>query len=153
MIEARNDEIVTDDEDVSDVDDTGALPSHSEQLESEGQPTLSRSERERKLPGKLLIFFTGYRATSVGSYSSDVPKCFSEIERRSDRDNWLEAIDDELRSMKASNVWKMTSCPRGVKPLKSKWVFRVKEDENGQAVRYKARLVAKGFLQRQGVDF
>ncbi|XP_062704500.1 uncharacterized protein LOC134286832 [Aedes albopictus] len=76
-----------------------------------------------------------------------------EIERRSDRDNWLEAIDDELRPMKANNVWKMTSCPRGVKPLKSKWAFRVKEDENGQAVRYKARLIAKGFLQRQGVDF
>lgn len=41
----------------------------------------------------------------------------------------------------------------GVIPLKSKWVFRIKQDESGKPVRYKARLVAKGFLQKAGVDY
>lgn len=81
MIEARNDEILTDEEDVSDVDDTGALPSHLEQLESEGQPMLRRSEWERKLPGKLLNFFTDYRATSVGLGCTQVLQRNPEAER------------------------------------------------------------------------
>lgn len=55
--------------------------------------------------------------------------------------------------MEKNQVWKLVPCPGNVKPLKTKWVFRIKEDENGCAVRYKARLVAKGFLQRPGLDF
>lgn len=50
-------------------------------------------------------------------------------------------------------MWKITTCPHGVKPLKSQWVFQVKEVENGKAARYKVRLLAKNFLQRHGVDF
>lgn len=41
---------VTDDEDVFETDQTGVLPSLIEQLESNGQATLRRSERERRLP-------------------------------------------------------------------------------------------------------
>ena len=55
--------------------------------------------------------------------------------------------------MKVNYVWKLTVCPAGVKPLKTKWVFRLKEDETGQQVWYKARLVVKGFPQRPGIDF
>ena len=62
-------------------------------------------------------------------------------------------VQDELNSMKVNDVWKLMVCPAGVKPLKTKWVFRLKEDETGQQVRYKARLVVKGFLQRPGIDF
>lgn len=152
LVEAE-DAPVADEGDDSDEDYTGALPSQLEQLESDGQATLRRSERERRLPGKLLNFFTGYRATSVGSFSTDAPQRYCDIGKRSDWTEWMKAIDDELRSMEANGVWKMMPCPRGVKPLKSRWIFRVKEDEDGQAVRYKARLVAKGYLQRHGVDF
>lgn len=55
--------------------------------------------------------------------------------------------------MKANDVCKMVACPAGVKLLKTKWVFRLKEDEAGRSVRHKARLVVKGFLQRPGIDF
>lgn len=55
--------------------------------------------------------------------------------------------------MDSNNVWKFTKRPDEVKPLKTKWVFRLKENENGQPVRYKARLVVKGFLQRPGIDY
>ncbi|GKB57971.1 retrovirus-related pol polyprotein from transposon TNT 1-94 [Tanacetum coccineum] len=40
----------------------------------------------------------------------------------------------------------------GKKALQSKWVFRVKEEQDGKK-RYKARLVVKGFQQKQGVDY
>lgn len=41
----------------------------------------------------------------------------------------------------------------GRKPIGSKWVFKVKYDENGTVTKYKARLVAKGFTQKYGVDY
>ncbi|GJY15247.1 retrovirus-related pol polyprotein from transposon TNT 1-94, partial [Tanacetum coccineum] len=42
--------------------------------------------------------------------------------------------------------------PAGKKALQSKWVFRVKEKQDGKK-RYKAILVVKGFQQKQGVDY
>lgn len=50
-------------------------------------------------------------------------------------------------------MWQLTTCPDGVKPLKSKWVFKLKEDENDRPVWHKARSVAKGYLQKHGRDF
>ena len=55
--------------------------------------------------------------------------------------------------MEENQVWQLEPCPTNVKPLKTKWVFRIKEDENGRDVRYKARLVAKGFQQKPGLDY
>ena len=35
----------------------------------------------------------------------------------------------------------------------SKWVFKIKHDENGDAERYKCRLVAQGYTQAQRKDY
>ena len=65
----------------------------------------------------------------------------------------MKAVDEELNSMKLNNVWKVVKHKENVKPLKSKWVFKIKEDANGNPVHLKARLVVKGLLQRAGVDY
>lgn len=62
-------------------------------------------------------------------------------------------MKDELDSLKQNEVWRLEACPKEIKPIKTKWVFRIKEDENGNPVRYKARLVAKGFQQKPGLDY
>ncbi|OMO94318.1 Retrotransposon gag protein [Corchorus capsularis] len=41
---------------------------------------------------------------------------------------------------------------KGKRPLKNKWVLKLKKDGN-KLVRYKARLVVKGFTQKAGIDF
>jgi hypothetical protein len=43
--------------------------------------------------------------------------------------------------------------PREARRIDSKWVMRVKRDQNGQLVKLKARLTARGFRQRRGIDF
>lgn len=40
----------------------------------------------------------------------------------------------------------ITTLPAGCKQVGCKWVFKRKEDETGDVVRYKARLVAQGYL-------
>lgn len=39
------------------------------------------------------------------------------------------------------------------KVVGSKWVFKVKTDEDGEVEHYKARLVAQGFTQVKGADY
>lgn len=106
----------------------------------------------RRLPGKLFDFFyINYRATTGGSISSHISICYDDIMQC--EKHWLSAIMDELRSMSVNNVWRFVKCPGSVKPLKAKWVFRVKNDVNGISTQYKARFVAKGFLQKAGQDY
>jgi hypothetical protein len=62
-------------------------------------------------------------------------------------------MDKEMRSLLENGTWELVERPEGVKPIPMKWVYKVKQDAQGNVERYKSRLVAKGFLQKQGVDF
>lgn len=71
----------------------------------------------------------------------------------SESDEWMDAMKNEIASMKDNQVWELVELPKGVVPIKCKWVFKTKRDSKGNIDRYKARLVAKGFTQREGIDF
>nr|GEW45167.1 retrovirus-related Pol polyprotein from transposon TNT 1-94 [Tanacetum cinerariifolium] len=47
----------------------------------------------------------------------------------------------------------VTNLPPGRKPIRCKWVYKIKYKSNGEIDRYKTRLVAKGYNQREGIDF
>ncbi|KAF0738606.1 hypothetical protein Ae201684P_019519 [Aphanomyces euteiches] len=70
-----------------------------------------------------------------------------------EKDHWEAAIRKELDSIKANGTWKYVQAPEDRKPLKTTWVFRVKEKSDGTIERFKARLVVKGFLQIKGLDY
>ena len=56
-------------------------------------------------------------------------------------------------SLKKNDAYELVSLLKGKKVLKNKGVFKLKKDENDNAVKYKARLVVEGFRQKQGIDF
>ena len=83
----------------------------------------------------------------------DDPVSFSQAMNNENGDKWLDAMKDELKSMKQNDVWDLVELPEGCKRVGCKWVFKTKRDSHGNLERYKARLVAKGFTQKDGIDY
>ena len=70
-----------------------------------------------------------------------------------EQEEWVEATEDEIKSLMKNMTWDLVDCPKGRKPLKGKWVFTVKRGPKGEILRYKARWVVLGCSQREGLDY
>ncbi|WVZ94123.1 hypothetical protein U9M48_040058 [Paspalum notatum var. saurae] len=62
-------------------------------------------------------------------------------------------MHEELNNFTRNEVWTLEAKPKGARVIGTKWVFRNKQDDEGNIVRNKARLVAKGYSQVEGIDF
>nr|GEV92252.1 putative ribonuclease H-like domain-containing protein [Tanacetum cinerariifolium] len=67
--------------------------------------------------------------------------------------SWVEAMQEELLQFKIQNIWTLVDCPKGVRPIGIKWVFKNKKDERGIVIRNKARLVTQGHTQEERIDY
>jgi hypothetical protein len=81
------------------------------------------------------------------------PQNFSEANISAQKEEWQQAINSELSSIWSNKVWHEDELPDGVKPLTTKWVFKIKRGEHGQIIKFKARLCVRGFEQQKGIDF
>ncbi|TPX52896.1 DNA-directed DNA polymerase [Powellomyces hirtus] len=73
-----------------------------------------------------------------------------------DAPKWTKAINAELRSLHTHDTWCVInpkSLPHNQRPIRTKWIFKIKRDLDGQPQGYKARLVVKGFKQCYGIDY
>nr|GFC84308.1 hypothetical protein [Tanacetum cinerariifolium] len=67
--------------------------------------------------------------------------------------SWVEAMQEKLLQFKIQKVWTLVDCPKGVRPIGTKWVLKNKKDKKGIVIRNKARLVAQGHTQEEGIDY
>ena len=70
----------------------------------------------------------------------------------SEDENWLKSMNEELDNEK-NNTWELVPRPADKNVIGSKWVFKIKKNEQGLIVRNKAILVCKGYAQVEGQDF
>ena len=83
---------------------------------------------------------------------SGEPECYDQAMQVEDSVKWESAMKDEMDSLMSNQTWELAELPPGKKALHNKWVYRIKEEHDGNK-RYKARLVVKGFQQKEGVDY
>ena len=77
----------------------------------------------------------------------------TKVEEALNDPDWVNAMHEELNNFTRNEVWTLEERPKGARVIGTKWVFRNKQDDQGNVVRNKARLVAKGFSQIEGLDF
>jgi hypothetical protein len=64
---------------------------------------------------------------------------------------WQKAMQKEIDSLESNKTWELVPPKPNIKPLKTKWVYKVKD--SNENLEFKARFVAKGFEQLYGLDY
>ena len=59
----------------------------------------------------------------------------------------------KVEVLELNKTWVVVNLPPNVKPIKCKWVYKIKRQLDGSVEQYKACLVAKGYAQTEGVDY
>jgi hypothetical protein len=62
-------------------------------------------------------------------------------------------MHEELENFERNQVWTLVDPPRDVNVIRTKWVFKNKQGEDGEVVKNKAHLVAQGYSRVKGLDF
>lgn len=111
-------------------------------LSKKASERLKRARYQPYLPANIALFTL-----------DDEPRTIEDAKAREDWPQWRKAMDEELDALQQNKTWELVDKPPNVKPIKNKWVFKIKLTPTGEIERYKARLVAKGFTQIENVDY
>ncbi|GJV40938.1 putative ribonuclease H-like domain-containing protein [Tanacetum coccineum] len=86
-------------------------------------------------------------------FSLSISRRTQKISEALKESSWVDAMQEELLQFQIQNVWVLVDCPKGVRPIRTKWVLKNKKDERGIVIRNNARLVAQGHTQEEGIDY
>ena len=107
--------------------------------------------------GSYHVGFTDIKEVINSAYSSAFvgtePNTYKQAVNMKDSAEWTKEMKNEINSLQQQKVWDLVTCPRGIKPITGRWVFKYKLGDKNNLVRRKARFVAKGFLQVHGRDY
>ena len=115
--------------------------------------SLRRSTKERRnaIPVNYIIFLQEYEV-DIEVVKDDLINFHQAIQDPNSQ-KWIEAMNEEYKSIQDNKVWELVPLPEGIKFISCKWISKTKQDANVNVERYKTRLVAKGFNKKEGIDF
>ena len=125
--------------------DLGDKDSEAQKEELQANP---RAQRQRRPPIRY-----GYEEYADAAHFALNVSSLKEALESEDGAKWKAAADVEYSSLIENHTWDLVEPPENAKVIESRWVFKVKNDCNGNVERYKARLVAKGYSQVKGIDY
>ena len=86
-------------------------------------------------------------------YEDEKPEDYETAVTSPHSKKWMLALQEEYASLMKNETWSLVTLPPVRKPVKNKWVYKLKRGDDGKIQRFKARLVAKGFSQKPGIDY
>ena len=132
---------------------------NSTHIKDDNSPTTALTNTYDTPPNnsKRIPLFKTYQITKrVKLYIPTLrePIDYNDIFNLEDKELWLEAVQNELKSLKLMNVYNaIDKVPPNANVISCRWVFKYKRDSKGNIIKRKARLVARGFTQQIGIDF
>ena len=84
------------------------------------------------------------------------PLTMNEAKRSPEWELWLESMKKEFNALQEMGVFglvKRKDLPKKARVVKTKWVYKIKQNSDGSISKYKSQLVAQGFLLRWGIDY
>jgi hypothetical protein len=66
---------------------------------------------------------------------------------------WENVMQAKHETLMKTQAWAFTDLPAGKKPIRCKWVYKIKYKAYGTLGGHKVSLVEKGFAQKEGNDY
>ena len=110
---------------------------------------MRRGSRNRGVPTRYGTTYT-HKSEKIDLFES---KTNREAVESSDKELWLVAMQQEMNAFAENETCSLVERPKDKIVMNGKWVFKVKQNEEGEIDKYKARYVAKGYARVEGVDF
>ena len=70
----------------------------------------------------------------------DEPTIYEESLNSLESEKWFIAMKSKMDSMYANQVWTLVDPPKGIKPIRCKWIFKMKTYKEGNVITYKLGL-------------
>ena len=62
-------------------------------------------------------------------------------------------MDEEIECIEKNYTWELVDVPKYKDVISVKWIYKTKQDVDGNVQKHKARMVARGFTQQLSIDF
>ena len=66
---------------------------------------------------------------------------------------WEQAMDEEIECIEKNQTWELVDVPKDKDVINVKWIYKTKQDADGNVQKHKERMVVRGFTQHLGIDF
>ena len=144
-VQVRNNPIVDDRMENDPIDSDTSV--HEPRVESPVvRPVRDRKKVKRYGVDDFHVVEVNFVHSAFSVESNPEPVTLKEAFASKDSEKWRAAAQAEYDSLIEHDTWELCK-----KVIGSKWVLKVKYQENGEVDRYKCRLVAQGFTQVPGI--